>query len=474
MRLLEAPRNRGWIGCIDFGTAMSKAAVVRRKPRTELTNADVKPLAIGARDGLGSRHNLLLLPSVVYVGDHALLFGEEAENAAIRGERRGRQAFVSPKQYLSTRDAEAFDEILDREIDPTGTYTARQLLALFLAHLLVQAGRAAVIAKVPWPVPLRIARPAWDADRAAVGEQALRSLVLRAFAIAGDLDDQLSAVNGVRHDATRSVLSKLMSDERFDDPAAFRHVFELSNNRSASVLEATAVAAGAIGDTGRRVVVVADIGGGTSDFGAFMTGLPGRGVLAEVRGSSRILRLAGDRLDSLLTQHILNQAGIDPYDPGSRGVAARLRADQRARKEALFEDGEVTVELVDDYLTVTKDAFLANSHVQDFAKQLRSKFSETLKYAIECAREHPLNGRQTPVEVLLTGGGRSLPMVKEFVTDPPLRWIYREASPEIPAGPLDQNFLDVRPQVAVAIGGAVKDLPRQTADVRLQEMTPAQ
>jgi molecular chaperone DnaK (HSP70) len=468
MCLIEAPRNRDWIGCIDFGTAMSKAAMVRRKPRTELTNVDVVPLAIGVRDGVGSRNNLLL-PSVVYVGDQGLLFGEEAENAAIRGERRGRQAFVSPKQHLSVRNPEDLDEMLDREIDPTGTYTARHLLALFLAYLLVQAGRAAAIAKVPWPVPLRIARPAWDAERAEVGEQALRSLVLRAFAIADDLGDQLSAINGVAHNAAHSALSGVMSDKQFDHPAALPHIFELSDNRSASVLEATAVAAGAIGDTGRRVVVVADIGGGTSDFGAFMTGLPGRGVLGEVDGSSGILRLAGDRLDNLLKFHIFNHARIDPYDAGSRGVVARVRANQRAYKEVLFRTGQVTVELVDDYLTITKEAFLANPDVQAFAQLLRSTFRETLERAIACARENQLNGRRTPVAVLLTGGGRSLPMVKEFITDPPLPWIHlEEASPEIPDGPLDQNFLDVRPQLAVAIGGAVLDLPRQTARVRIQ------
>lgn len=468
MSMLTAPRNRDWIGCIDFGTAMSKAAAVKRKPRTELTNADVKPLAIGVRDGLGSLNNLLL-PSVIYVDDQGkgILFGEEAEKAARRGERRGRRAFVSPKQYLSVCDPEALDELLDEDIDPIGRYTPRKLLALFLAHLLVQAGRAAATAGVPWPVPLRIARPAWDDERAKAGELALRALVLEAFAIVDALGGQLSEAGGVPHDAARAALSAAMKDKRFRNPAAFPDVFEVSSNHSASVLEATAAAAGAIGDTGRRVIVVADIGGGTSDFGAFMTGLPGRGVLSEVNQSAGILRLAGDRLDELLECYILAQARIGSNNPGSRSVVARVRANQRAYKELLFTSGEVVIELIDDYLTVTKDAFLADPGVQNFRNLLRSTFRRTLEHAVACAREHPLEGHATPIKILLTGGGRSLPMVQEFLLDPPLQVQLGEALPEIPEGQLDESFLAVRAQLAVAIGGAVLDLPRQTAPVRI-------
>jgi len=473
MSLIEAPRNSDWTGCIDFGTAMSKAAVVRRKSRKSLTSADVAALAIGDRDGVASR-NKLLLPSIIYVTDQAVLFGEEAQTAAIRGERLDREAFVSPKQYLSTREPEELDEPLNSKIDPTGAYTARQLLALFLAHLLVQAGRAAKAAKVPWPVPLRIARPAWEQARAKAGEKALNSLVLRAFAIADDLGDKLSAAKGVSHDLARSALRKATSNARFDDPAAFPHVFELSNNGSASVLEATAVAAGSIRETGRRVVVVADIGGGTSDFGAFMTGLRGKDVLAEIRDSSRVLREAGDHLDMLLTRHILDDAGIDREDPAGRGAANRLRVDQRANKEALFADGEITVRLGDDVRTVRHGVFLADPRVRAFAERLRSKFSETLAFAIECARQYPLGlDRPTPVEVLLTGGGHSLPMVKEFVTSPPIPWKYLAASPEIPDGPVEEGFRAVHRQLAVAIGGAVRDLPHQTSPVRVKDTPDA-
>jgi hypothetical protein len=134
----------------------------------------------------------------------------------------------------------------------------------------------------------------------------------------------------------------------------------------------------------------------------------------------------------------------------------------------LFADGEIIVRLGDDVRTVKQEAFLADPRVRAFAERLRSKFSETLAFAIECARQYPLGlDRRTPVEVLLTGGGHSLPMVKEFVTDPPIPWKYLAASPEIPDGPLEEGFRAVHRQLAVAIGGAVRDLPHQTSAVRV-------
>jgi molecular chaperone DnaK (HSP70) len=101
MSLLDSPRDKSWIGCIDFGTALSKVALIKRKPTSRLAAGDIVPLAIGARAGIASQ-NVFMLPSLVYVGDDGLLFGDEAHRAALRGERTGRQPFSSPKQYLST------------------------------------------------------------------------------------------------------------------------------------------------------------------------------------------------------------------------------------------------------------------------------------------------------------------------------------------------------------------------------------
>jgi hypothetical protein len=360
------------------------------------------------------------------------------------------------------------DEKLAPSIDPTGKYTPRHLLALFLAHLLMQAGRSAAEANLPWPVPLRIARPAWERSRATIGEATLRSLVLQAFAIVDLLGSKLTATGGLAHEEALNALSKAMNDQSLQDPSAFPKAFELNREGSASVLEATAVAAGSIRETGRRVVAVADIGGGTSDFGAFMTGLPNRDVVGEIAGSSYVLSEAGDHIDMLLTRHIMDKAGIDPYAPAGEGPARRLRSRQRSNKELLFAEGVLDVQIGDDVQTVTLEAFLADPRVQSFVQRLRTGFHGALAAAVECARQHPQphNGGPTPVEILLTGGGHALPMVRLLASDPSVEWNYLDAGPELPRD-MSEDMKVIRRQLAVAIGGAVKDLPRMTVPVRL-------
>jgi molecular chaperone DnaK (HSP70) len=466
MSLLTALRSPEWIGCIDFGTALSKVALVRRMPRSQLSHRDVVPLEVGRREGVGQK-NVLLLPSLVYVTDDGpLLFGDEAQKQVERGEWVGREAFVSPKQYLSTRELKELAEPLDPAVDPSGKYTAGDLLTLFLAHILAQARAAAAAEKLPWPVPLRVARPAWEPRRAAAAEKILQSLLLQAFVIADFLGDKLTAPGGVADDHALIALAGAQNDERLEDPALRRLVFELNDQGSASVLEATAVASGSIRDGGQRVVVVADIGGGTSDFGAFLTGLSGHNSLTEIRGSSRVLREAGDFIDMLLTRHILQKAGFNAKHPDAKKAAQRLRANQRANKERLFTAGELHLRFGEEVETVTVNGFLQDPGVQSFAGRLRAKFNESLTAAVECARQHSQGGERIPVEILLTGGGHRLPMVMSLASAPSINWTYVAAAPEIPDGPIAEEFRVMRPQLAVAIGGAVEDLPPTTAPVR--------
>lgn len=117
---------------------------------------------------------------------------------------------------------------------------------------------------------LRIVQPAWDQYRARQGEAILKDIVLTGFALVDRLGPAVSQGGGLAHKTARAALKD--TKKRL---AAAEDVFVLSRDGRAYVVEATAVAAGSIRNTGRRVVAIADVGGGTSDFGCFMTGVTG-------------------------------------------------------------------------------------------------------------------------------------------------------------------------------------------------------
>jgi molecular chaperone DnaK (HSP70) len=453
-------RGADWIGCIDFGTALSKFAMVKAVDREDLAPATIRPLAIAQTAGRSG----LLLPSIIYVTDEHILFGHEAQNAAIRDEASGRRAFVSPKQYLSTFDLDQIDGLLDKDIDPTGKFTPRKLLQLFLAYLLERAAAEAESQQLPWPVPLRLARPAWKAERAEMGEALLKSLVKEGFALAEALGPALIAPGGLSQRQALAALKKLKLPT-----AADAELFLLSEEGNASVREATAVASGAIRDNGRRVVVVVDIGGGTSDFGVFATGLAWRNVIAEVEGSSAVLTEAGDHLDMLLRTFILKKAGLSADHPAGAGAARRLLILGRQHKERLFSDGTLTVELGEHNLEITLTEFLAEPQVAAFADRLRERCRHAVEIAVACARDFQrLSRRRTAVSFLFTGGGHDLPMVRALAADPGISWHYDVATPNLAAKAEELDFYSLYPQLAVAIGGAIRELPKETAPVRME------
>lgn len=456
MSLLSKSRDAGWIACIDFGTALSKVAMVAKKARGHLRSKHIVPLNLTRGE-----ESPFLLPSIVFVTNKGVLFGQEAYAETLRAEDSERRALVSPKQYLSTHEPEDFEARLPKEIDPTGRYSAKDLLRLYLAHLLERAGTDAAGRGLPWPVPMRVARPAWSAARAAHGERTLRELVRDGFALVDTLGARLSASGGVPHRAATKALAHLEPMTADEEES----IFEMSTG-SASVLEATAVAAGTIRETGRRVVAVADIGAGTSDFGAFMTGLPGRNVLAEIEASSGVLREAGDFLDMQLRRCIMEKARLLSDDPAGRGVFTRVRARARANKETLFTQGVLTVPTGEFQVRISVEEFLADKDVAAFAGRLRDEFHKTLEVAVACAQSYrSLRGGEISVEILLTGGGHALPMVRDLWENPSVPRRYCAPAPDLAERMEDLNYRPVLRQLVVAIGGAVLNLPKATARV---------
>lgn len=445
------------IGCIDFGTAFSKVAIVDAEATEDLDADSLHPLPIGE----GMSANPYLLPSLLFISETAVLFGAEAEAAARRSERRGRSAFLSPKQYLSTHALDELDEKLSGDIDPTGDYTARELITLYLAFVLKRSADAAKMVREKWPTKLRLTRPAWASERAEWGERTLRLLVRHAFILADEFDERLVGKGGISHLDVRSALKEIPDTAEFPDA----DIFELTDQGTATIPEATAVAAGSIRPTGRRIVVVADIGGGTSDFAAFMTGLRGRNVVAELQGSAFVLRQAGDFLDMQLRRILLEKAGLLADDPAARGPASALRARQRVSKEVLFTQGKLVEEVGDRFISIQLEEFLEDNHVKAFSDQLEKTFLQSVKIAVDCAKSLSTSHSKVPVQIMSTGGGHSLPMVNDMIRNLDFDWSFSRISPEVFQSQ-DADFNTVIPQLTVSIGGAVRDMPRQTSPYR--------
>lgn len=451
--VLDCERDDDWTACVDFGTAASKAAMMARVPRNVLKSEHFAPLMLTPSS--------YLAPSLVLITADRVRFAAAAEAAA---KAEGAAAVKSLKRYLTMKEPDEIDEPLPSALDPTGSYSARDAMELFLAHLLKCAGDYAVAKGLPWPVRLRIARPAWSIVRATLGETMIKSMVANAFALIDVLEDDLTAPDGLGHAAARDALRIARARPKPAD----KDIFQLDRQGRATVLEATAAAAGAIKTTGRRVVAVADIGGGTSDFGAFMTGRPKHFVVADVDGSSSALREAGDHLDALLVDMLLAAAEVDREDPDAAEEIAALRKRDRALKERLFSRGAVTEEIDEEVVTVTLEAFLASPGVQEFTRKLQKHFRRTLSEAVACARSHSdPKAKRAPVEVLLSGGGHALPMVRDLLQTPADGWPLMEIAPEF----IEKSGLDdlkaVARQMVVAIGGALYRLPAVSAPVTL-------
>ena len=143
---------REWICCIDFGTALSKCALVAATERANLSRKPEYVYLVPLAAGTGG--NPYLLPSIVYLSNDRIFFGRAAEEASKLTEYDGRQAFTSSKQYLSTRDQKELDLPLPKNVDPKGRFTARKLLKLYLAYILERTGHFVDSEDKPWPVPM--------------------------------------------------------------------------------------------------------------------------------------------------------------------------------------------------------------------------------------------------------------------------------------------------------------------------------
>lgn len=228
-------------------------------------------------------------------------------------------------------------------------------------------------------------------------------------------------------------------------------------------------------------MLVVDIGAGTSDLGLyriFVDPEESTYVAREVKDSTRVLTEAGDHLDNLLIQFVLAKAGVKSDDPNIKTMLGQLNLRIRQYKESLFIDRSVFVAISGSPnhtgVDVELEEFCGHNSVRQFEKSLKASITDILERVddswVDWVWAHPSRN----LVMLLAGGGAEMPMVKDLTEQ---SWIVngkelpvRRALP-VPDW-LDQQMEDLYPRIAVSLGGARKNLIRETvANVTAGDVT---
>jgi hypothetical protein len=440
--------------CLDFGTAMSKATLVKDLEDDDFEHIEVLKLGIP-----GDQENIseVMLVSSVFIDDSGLLwFGQNAvDEAKLLPEGSNRQQLDNIKRYLSEGHLNSKVAI---NFNPTGIdITYGDLILAYLMYLTWCVNHALEAhGKYPRNLWRRFAMPCLSDPEATEAENRLRKYLGEAQILADTFYKTLK--NGVPL-------------ERFLDAAAqirvgkYQYSFVTEN-----ISEPLGVAGSLLGPETKvdMLAMVVDVGAGTTDFSLYRIAVDPeaeRKIAFEVENSSCCLTEAGNYLDQLLKNLIIRESGMAPNHPSRINVIWDLDRNIRDYKETLFNESGVFVHIkeLNVDVEITLDDFLAIPQVQQFGQSLRNKMTDIMEYVDHSLSEWIVQNPLRKLVVVLTGGGASLPMVKELAQGS----IHAHGF-SVPLAPaksfpawLEQDHADLEddyPRIAVALGGARKNL----------------
>ncbi|UDL88120.1 hypothetical protein LGH82_23590 [Mesorhizobium sp. PAMC28654] len=433
--------------CIDFGTAFSKAAVWK--------SDDSRPIPLDLEQA-GSGTPGFTIPSSVYITGNSVFFGHRALEESRRENNPARERFDSPKQCLSIDDPDDIDrESVGVAIDPSQTFTRGDLLRLYLAYLTSCTAERMEAHGLSRHTQRRFAIPVWRGKQLESASSLLRRSLLEAQVIADSVDPEVWG-KGISISFAKSLLNAL--------PDLDAELIANSETVLDHVLEPMAAAAGLTDHVRNKKarVLVADIGAGTSDFGAYQFVLPaaGRARAHPFLNSESALKQAGNRLDEFLIRFIVERSGTPVGSDAAVRIAKFLMRDIRETKQTLFTVGSVFVSIPDFFdMTITRDEFSQDPHVTQFGRTIGGQIAKTIENA--GAKNFTEDGVST--YAILTGGGAGLPMIRDLFNAPfptssgdvSLRLV--DATPDwaLDAG---DDVLAIFPQLAVSSGGSSPDL----------------
>jgi molecular chaperone HscA len=397
--------------CMDFGTAMSKATFVYDNEDEDAE--EIRVLMLGIPGDQEQVDETMLVSSVFIDDDGLLWFGQHAIERA-QAAPDGRARMDNIKRALSEGN---LGEPVDPAHNPSQYGLTYEDVVLAYLAFFTWTINSALLSDVSEPkvarnFKRRFAMPCFPRASAQIVKDKLKVLLGEAQVLADTFKDDIH--EGLELGRFLSALRQLRSE-----PRTYPFIEE-------SVTEPLGVAGSILSwkASNNSLVLVVDIGAGTSDFSLYRlrVAINEDGTLnkaktnaGEVEGTARGITEAGNHLDKILMAFILKQAGVDATHANYVNITHALERDIRNYKEALFSSGSVYVVLyTNDAIEVSLDEFMALDAITAFESSLRKTVTDILESAdstwIEWVRAHP-NRRLT---IVLAGGGASLPMVRRL------------------------------------------------------------
>ena len=443
--------------CLDFGTAMSKATLIEDNVIGEDQEDAFERIVVLNLGIPGDQEevSLTMLISSVYIDNKGLLwFGKAAvDRSLVEGQDGSRRRLDNIKRSLSEG---ALETKVPEAYNPTSTrINFGDMILAYLLFLTWAVNRRLEHLDYSRYLPRRFAMPCLPS---AEGKDKAHQLAKR-LGEAQVLADTFSRTlkSGIPlTDFVRAVAS-LRSKDR-----TYRFVSE-------SVSEPLGVAGSMLSwrNPANMLVMVVDVGAGTSDFSLFRINVDpekGTNTSVEVAESARGITEAGNYLDRILIEFLLKKAGVTRETDGSFRIRSALELRIRDHKETLFNEGLLIVPLLNETVVeIDLKEFLELDAVKKFGWSLR----ETMQGILDKIR--PSWGRWVQADlkrrlvVVTTGGGGMLPMVRQLVVgsvDVQGRKIPLAAALPFPTWlrDIDANLEADYPQIAVSLGGARRNL----------------
>ena len=460
-----------WVLCLDFGTAKSKAFAA-----TDSEAPDLLELPLGKTDG-DLDNSVYAVSSSVWIDDEGLVFaGSEAVRRGmdwgmdwVHSGTQRRRRLDSLKQEISQviPDEGAERRLLGPDVNPTSVkLTYEDAITFYLAYL-TDLATTELESKVGTRyVRRRFTLPWWEENQQRWATELLSQSLARAQVLADTFHGKWNA--GIHAADLKSVLNQTTQyDSRLTWLLAHGEATKIrSSDQWGGVLEPLAAASSRVWTDrpDRELMLVVDVGAGTTDYSLFWTvqNLDQRQLRRAfpVKPCGGAIKQAGDTLDSLLLEELLRKAnlGADPTLK-ERMCYGLYRRGVRQLKERLFEVEEIIEVLPNgDKVSLTLDEFLATDGVARFSTTIRQELSDLLR------KVHPswaksVKGRG--LTLVLTGGGNALPMIQSLARE---KWSIAgtsvacrtaKALPDLVKEEFDDDFAQEYPQLAVAMGGAM-------------------